>query len=303
MKQIKLADRLSGVDPRQLRALLAVVEDGSFRDAAQRLGYAQSAVSHQIAGLEKALGARLLERGVGKRQIRVTEAGEAACQHARHLLAGFDALAAEFESRAVGETGTVRIGVFQTAAAFLLAEPLGRFHRANPQVQLRLVEGTADQLRHLVLAGDLDFCFDCDGGDDPDLELHSLVEDGWVVITPKDGPFAARTYLDPHDLDGRPLIAWEAPDQERLESTFAASGVSPTVIFRTNDNIALTRFVGAGIGDACIGELLGTSLLDESVLALPLRGRIKPRKISLAIPARRTLTPVARRLADEILHR
>ncbi len=301
MNQINLRDRLSGVDPRQLRALLAVVEEGTFRDAAIALGYAQSAVSHQIGALETALATRLLERGVGRRQVSATEAGEVACGHARRLLAAFDALAADFEARVRGEAGLVRIGAFQTAAAFLLAEPLGRFHAAHPEVELRLVEGTNDDLRSWLLGGELDLAFDYDGEQDDDVTLTPLVDDPWVVITPRDGHFAARSYLDPRDLDGRRLIAWEAPDLHRLEASFAAMAVTPKIIFRTNDNVALTRFVAAGLGDACVGSLLGNSLLDPNLLALPMRGRIKPRRISLATSRRHALNAAAARLAQEII--
>lgn len=301
MNSIILPGRLQGVDPRQLRALLTVVETQSFREAATRLGYAQSAVSHQIKALEQALGTRLLERGVGRREVRPTEAGTVACAHARRLIAAYSDLAADFEARARGDAGLVRIGVFQTAAAFLLAQPLGRFHSAYPSVQLRLIEGGNLDLRARLVAGDLDLSFDCDGEQDSDVELLPLVDDPWVVITQRDGHFAQRTYLDPRDLDARPLIAWQASDLTALDASFAALGVAPTVIFRTDDNVALTRFVAAGIADACIGSLLGTSLLDESLLSLPLRGRIKPRRISLALSTRRRLTPVAQRLADEIL--
>ena len=292
-------DRTAGVDPRQLRALLAVVEQGSFREAATRLGYAQSAVSHQVASLERSLGARLVERSAGRRQVNATAAGEVAVEHARRLLDGYDALAADFDAQSRGEIGLVRVGVFQTAA-FLLAQPLGRFHEAHPSVRLRLVEEDQDALRAQVRDGELDLAFDCDGEEDEEIVLTPLVEDPWVVVTQAGGRFGQRTYLDPSDLDGRAMIAWEAPDQARLEGTFAGMGVRPDIIFRTNDHVALTRFVAAGIGDACMGSLLGGTLLDPALLSLPLRGRVRPRAISLATARRRPLPPAAARLRDQI---
>lgn len=300
MSPINFRDRTAGVDPRQLRALLAVVELGSFREAATRLGYAQSAVSHQVASLERSLGARLIERSAGRRQVTATVAGELAVEHARRLLDGFDALAADFDAQSRGDVGLVRVGVFQTAA-FLLAQPLGRFHAAHPTVRLQLVEEEQDVLRALVRDGELDLAFDCDGEEDDEIALTPLVEDPWVVVTRVGGHFGQRTYLDPNDLDGRPLVAWEAPDQARLEATFAGMGVRPTVIFRTNDHVALTRFVAAGIGNACMGSLLGGTLLDPTLLCLPLRGRVRARSISLATARRRTLPPAAANLRAQIL--
>jgi DNA-binding transcriptional LysR family regulator len=278
-----------------------VVEAGSFRAAAERLGYAQSAVSHQIATLERALAARLIERGVGRREARPTEAGLAACAHARRLISGFDSMAADFEARARGEAGLVRIGAFQTAAAFLLAEPLGRFTAEHPKVELRLVEGTNDDLRGQLLAGDLDLAFDCDGDPDDDVRLTPLVEDPWVVITLRHGPFGQRRVIEARELHAKPLISWDSPDQRRLESALRGQGIVPDVIFRTNDNVALTRFVAAGIGHACIGSLLGTSLLDPSLVAVPVRGRIRARRIGLATSRRRRLSAAAARLATQIV--
>src|SRR5262249_60779425 len=73
----------SRLDLRQLRAVLAVSEFGSFRQAAAELGYTQSALSHQVATLEAALGWPLFRRPGGRGQVRLTPAGEAGCRPAR----------------------------------------------------------------------------------------------------------------------------------------------------------------------------------------------------------------------------
>ncbi|MGA8338455.1 MAG: LysR family transcriptional regulator, partial [Solirubrobacteraceae bacterium] len=75
------------VELRELRALVAVADHDSFRAGAAALGYTQSAVSHQIAELERAAGTSLFTRPGGRGRIRLTPAGEAAYRHARRALA------------------------------------------------------------------------------------------------------------------------------------------------------------------------------------------------------------------------
>jgi DNA-binding transcriptional LysR family regulator len=85
----------SGIGLRELRAVLAVADLGSFRRAAAELGYTQSALSHQVAALEAALGWRLFHRPGGRGQVRLTPAGEAVCRRARRALGEVEAIAAD----------------------------------------------------------------------------------------------------------------------------------------------------------------------------------------------------------------
>ena len=77
---------LRDVELRQLRALIAVTEEGSFGKAAERLGFTQSAISQQIAGLERAVGDKVFDRHGGPRRAQLTPTGELLLEHARKLL-------------------------------------------------------------------------------------------------------------------------------------------------------------------------------------------------------------------------
>ena len=115
------------VELRELRALVAVADHGSFRAGAAALGYSQSAVSHQIAELERAAATSLFTRPGGRGRIALTPAGEAAYRHARRALAEVDALDAALVASRRGERTLVRVGLFQTAAAELIKMPLRTF--------------------------------------------------------------------------------------------------------------------------------------------------------------------------------
>src|SRR5918992_6233169 len=81
----------SGVDLRALRALVAIADAGSFRAAATRLGYSQSAISHRIAALERSLGVALFARPGGRGGVSLTTDGQAAYAHARRAIAAVEA--------------------------------------------------------------------------------------------------------------------------------------------------------------------------------------------------------------------
>src|SRR5271168_4120973 len=94
-----------------LRALVAVADAGSFRRAAERLGYTQSAVSHQVASLERGLGTSLFNRPGGRAAVTLTAAGEVAYHHARRVLAALATLEVEVRATQLGERESLHIGV------------------------------------------------------------------------------------------------------------------------------------------------------------------------------------------------
>src|SRR6201984_300594 len=161
MSQIRSIQPIkSGLGLRELQAVLAVAELGSFRRAAAELGYTQSALSHQVAALEAALGWPLFHRPGGRGQWRLPPAGEAVCRRARRALGEVEAMAADAEEAERGETVRVRVGVSQTAAAEIMPPALRAFREEHPGVEVVLSEtdhatGCRDALRR----GKLDLAF------------------------------------------------------------------------------------------------------------------------------------------------
>src|SRR5213083_909354 len=127
-------DRWLGIELRHLAALKAVAEEGSFRGAASQLGYTQSAVSQQIATLERLVGEKLVERPGGPRPVSLTEAGRLLLRHADSIVARLQAAQADLQALRAGEAGTLRIGTFQSAGARVLPEIMRRFTAQWPQI-------------------------------------------------------------------------------------------------------------------------------------------------------------------------
>src|ERR1700745_175177 len=122
----------SGIGLRELRAVLAVADLGSFRRGAGERGYTAAAVSHQGAALEAALGWRLFHRPGGRGQVRLTPAGEAVRRRAQRALGEVEAIAADAEEAERGQSVRVRVGVSQTAAAEIMPLALRSFRDADP---------------------------------------------------------------------------------------------------------------------------------------------------------------------------
>src|ERR671933_2743113 len=136
------------LDVRRMRVLREVVACGSLSAAAAALSYTQSAVSQQVAALERECGAKLLERG--PRGIRLTDAGRALVEHADAILARLDDAEEELAAIAGLRGGRLRIATFQSAGATLVPRALGEFHRRHPDVELTVTLEEANEAREAL---------------------------------------------------------------------------------------------------------------------------------------------------------
>src|SRR5207249_1601569 len=144
MGSIMQTDRLLGVELRHLLALQAVAREGSFGRAAIALGYTQSAVSQQIAALERIVGEKLIERPGGPRPVSLTEAGELLLRHANAIVARMQAAAADLAAFTEGAAGTLRVASYQSVSARILPTIVRRFKEAWPKIDVQLSEFTHD---------------------------------------------------------------------------------------------------------------------------------------------------------------
>src|SRR5437870_6327386 len=132
------ADSWLGVELRHFLALEAVAREGSFGKAAAALGYTQSAVSQQIAALERIVGQRLIDRPGGPRPVSLTEAGRLLLGHAEGITARLQAAQADLEALGAGDAGLLRIGTYQSVGARILPTLLAGFKAAWPKVEITL---------------------------------------------------------------------------------------------------------------------------------------------------------------------
>jgi DNA-binding transcriptional LysR family regulator len=282
-----------------------VAELGSFRQAAAELGYTQSALSHQVAAIETALGVPLFHRPGGRAQVRLTPAGEAACRRARRVLSEVEAVAADAEEAERGESVRLRVGVSQTAAAEIMPAALHAFRGEYPGVEVVLSEADeTDEMgcRDALRKGDLDLAIFHNAEPDEFVEAVPLLDDPWVILTRRDSAIAELERPGFDVLDGLDVVAWSHRwrAQLELEEAWERRGVAPKIVYRTDDNLALQRLVAAGLGHACIGRLAARRAIDPALTWLSPREPLGKREIALCYPRRRQMTATALALITAI---
>jgi DNA-binding transcriptional LysR family regulator len=288
---------------KELRAVLAVADFGSFRRAASELGYTQSALSHQVSSLEATLGLRLFHRPGGRGQVRLTAAGEAVCRRARRVLTEVEAIPADAEQAGLGERVPLRVGVSQTMAAEIMPPALQAFGQQHPGTEVVLEEVDDFESTFEALArGRLDLAFAHNPELDDRVDAVPVLEDSWVVLTRRDSSIAEVDRLSLDVLDGLEVVAWTRRwrVQLELEEALRRRGIAPRIVYRTDDNLALQRLVAAGLGHAFIGQFAARRAIDPALTFVQLRELLSPRQIALVYPRRREMSATARSMVTEI---
>lgn len=291
------------VSLKELQAVVAVVDIGSFRGAASELGYTQSALSHQVTALERKLGHQLFTRPGGRGAVTLTAAGAAAYRRARRALGEADAILADIEATELGDRVRIRIGVSQTTAAEIMPAALRDFRVVHPGVEVILDEVDTDEAVVSALSrGRLDLGFIHDLEPDDRVDAVAITEDPWVILTRRDSRIAEMQQPGFEVLDGAEIVAWTRRwrGQVALEEAWNRQGIAPRIVYRTDDNLALQRLVAAGLGDACVGYLSARRAVDSSLTWLVPGDHISPRPIVLCYPRRRELSPTVSALVASI---
>ncbi|MGI8983127.1 MAG: LysR family transcriptional regulator [Acidimicrobiales bacterium] len=190
------------MDLRQLAALVAVADAGTFSAAAARLHTVQSNVSTHVARLERELGAVLVDRSAG----RLTEEGEVVVARARRVQNELDALTADVASVGDEVAGRVRMGVIGTTGRWLVPHLLGAVTTRYPRVRMAVLEGNTTTLLPQLLAGALDLVVVNLPVDDPDVATDGLFEEDLVLVSPAGHPLAHRDSVDVADLADYDLL-------------------------------------------------------------------------------------------------
>jgi DNA-binding transcriptional LysR family regulator len=276
-------DQWLSIELRHLAALSAVAHERSFRGAADTLGYVQSAVSQQIAFLERLVGQRLVERSRGPKPVSLTEAGTVLLGHIHDILGQLHTAQADLDALSEGLAGTLRVGVYQSAAARIMPSLLTSFGRRCPGVELMTRETMTDSaLFDLVEAGSLDVAFCEMPVKDGPFESEALGEDPYVLVV------AARTRLarlkritSARQLESVSLIGYNAGRaMTRIEDELRQHGVEPSFIFRADITSTAQALAASGTGAAILPRLSVDA--DDPAIAIVQLGRLlSPRRMGL----------------------
>jgi molybdate transport repressor ModE-like protein len=258
------------LDVRRMRVLREVAQRGSFSAAAEALSFTQSAVSQQIAALEREAGTVLVERSA--RGVRLTEAGEAVVRHTEAILARLAEAEAELEAIAGLRGGRLRLAAFESAGSTLMPLAIAAFRERHPAVELSMTLAEPEDSLPQLRAGELDVALTFDSRPTAEridgIALEHLLEDPMYLVLPREHPLAHKRRLRLADLAGDAWIGGPAGCEcnRLIFRSCAAAGYDPRIAFETDDYTAVQGFVAAGVGVSLIAELGLTSVRDDIVV-------------------------------------
>lgn len=244
----------------RLRVLHAVCTTGSVRAAAEVLHVTTSAVSQQVARLEREVGQRLLDRH--GRGVRPTDAALLLSDHAAKLLAQVELVEADLAGYRGAVAGTVTIAAFATAARGLMPTALRSLRDKYPDLTVRLSEAEPDIAITALRRGDIDVAVVQDWAEaplpiPPDLSRTPLLDDVLDVALPADHHLANRESVDLADLVDENWISWTAGQicHDWLTHTLRAKGIGPRITHTASEHSTQLALVAAGLGAAIIPRL------------------------------------------------
>ncbi|KAA0097845.1 LysR family transcriptional regulator [Mycolicibacterium sp. P1-18] len=281
-----------------LRVLRATAERGSFTAAAAELGYTQSAISRQIAGLEREAGLPLFERHPGG--VRLTTSGSTLLRHARVVLDEIDAATRELAG-SEPDVHVVKIGTFTSAGALLLPRALRALRERRPDIRVVSRDGTTPALVRALRAGTVDLAVISSRAPyrPPDAELPALVtevvdESGLVLAASTTGPFAGRTVVGVDELGAVDWIASPSTGGEPQLGVWPGLAGRPRVAHSARDWLTKLQLVAAGCGVTTVPPSLAEVLPDGVQLMRVDGGSEERRRVLVArLPGRPTPAVVA----------
>ncbi len=271
------------LNPVHLRTLSVVLRTGSFADAAREIGYTGSAVSQQVAALERAVQAPLVERDA--QSIRPTEAAKFLVARAHDIINALGHLEDDMKGFSKGDYGLMRLGSFSTASQRLLPGGLASYLRRHPNSTLELEEGSPSELAGMVRDATLDVAV---------VFHYDLVPQQWpsnVVAAPLLAEELLLLLPESHRLAGAENITLQDLVQELWVSTkedtsgdaclrhlCASGGFKPRIPVRSNNYDAIRGMVRSGLGIALVPAM--DHVPTEQIVATTISGCTARRHIS-----------------------
>jgi DNA-binding transcriptional LysR family regulator len=291
----------TGIELRHFLALEAVASERSFHRAAQKLGYTQSAISQQIAALERVVGHKLIERPGGSQPVlRLTRAGEIVMEHAHAIGARLATAHADLHAFATGDLDPLRLGFFGRGLGALMPGICRRLQEDRPEVEIKISEAREDaELLGMLRRGEIDLTFVHLPVRGDECDEVTLLEDDHVLVVQADSTAATRAAsLTLEELAAEQLIGFR--DCAQLTDYFHSQSLEPEWYVASDDLESIYAFVAAGAGPALLPRLATLALGDDVQVVQP-GCPLPPRRIGLAWSAVRGESGSARAFVEAAL--
>ncbi|MFD7939560.1 LysR family transcriptional regulator [Streptomyces sp. NPDC048253] len=273
------------LDVRRMQVLRAVVGNGSVTGAAAVLGYTPSAVSQQIAALEKEAGAALLER-VG-RGVRPTAAGLLLTEHAEAIGRQVAEAETALADLLAGRTGRLGVRYFATAGAALVAPAVARLREAHPgvRIELKLTVDPEDPVAEVREGrADLALLVSREGRQDSGVRLLHLLDDPYLAVLPRGHRLAGRRSVRLVELAEEAFVGseWPGPCLDAQLDACAVVGFRPRFMVQSEDYVTAQGFVAAGLGVSLVPRL-GLGSRHPGVVVREVRDPVPVRAIQAVV--------------------
>ncbi|TNC67517.1 LysR family transcriptional regulator [Rubellimicrobium roseum] len=269
---------------RQLEYLVAVGEEGSIAQAAQRLHISAPSISTAVAQLEAELGVQLFHRRHAH-GLALTPGGHRIVGAARDALRQAErvvVLAADLRSSV---SGPLSIGCLSSFSALVLPELRARFELQHPEVEVRQVEGDHAGLMEGLRQGTLDLCLTYDLDVPPGIGFEPLAPIPPHVALPPDHPLVRRPAVTPADLADHPMILLDLPGSTAyFLSAFGPEGLAPRIAERTRDMALARSMVANGFGFLLVNVRPASELAPDGkpLVYRPLSGGPRALRLGMA---------------------
>jgi LysR family hydrogen peroxide-inducible transcriptional activator len=286
------------MDLRQLSALIAVADHGSFSAAARALFTVQSNVSTHVAHLERELGVSLIDRPLG----RPTLEGELVLARARRIQRELEGITADLSALEDEVQGAARLGVIGTTARWLVPQLLPAVREVHPRIRAMVIEASTTSLVPQLVSGQLDLAILNLPVDDPEVETVPLFDEDLVLLTTLDHPLAALDEVRLEDLASHPLLLPPPGTALRddLDAEAARRGVHLIALAEIDGARLLTSLAFEGFGATIVPATAVPGWLKGDFTRVPLAG-FPARHVGLARRKRAFISPAARAVARVLL--
>lgn len=278
-------------DVHALKVFVTVAQNLSFTRAAETLFLTQSAVSHQIARMERDLGVTLFER-LGRR-VELTPAGRTLLAQSRRVFSAIEDAANAVKQVDQSDSGTLRIGASATACQFIVPEALREFRECFPNYALSITPGDSPAVSEMLLEGSIDLGLLIKSDRQSKLQFHSLFSDELSLVASPYHPISQLKKVRPQDLADQKLVLYSRASStwHLLERHFARLKVPVRDPIELGSIEAIKELVKLGLGIAVLARWVCERELEEgSLIHLPLPGTRIARQWCIGAVSGRTLS-------------
>ena len=253
----------------QLRYVMEVVKrDLNVTAAADALFASQPGISKQIRLLEDELGVDIFLRK-GKQLALVTPAGRLIVEKAETILGEVEAIKGVADEYRNQSRGTLSVATTHTQVRYALPRPFAALRDAYPQLDLRIQQGSTEQIGAMASSGDVDFAIAPEAMDHfPELVMMPCYSWNRCAVVPQRHPLARRKRLEREDLDAHPIITYDAGFRERLPLLDAAEDDDIHIVMSAVDTDVIKRYVRLGFGVGIIASMAYEPGEDDDLVAI-----------------------------------